>query len=418
MNIFNSIGSWFKRDRKDALEIPMYGGFFGGSILSCKPFAKLIFANICDILADLGNDVELTNNGSDTMRFVYFKLFYERNFHKVFHLLWEQGYAVIGTDGERFSLLRSNEYTTTTAEDGSIVFLPNDKAVQVYIMESDTYSVFGMSDKQLCKPALDYLDSVLNASHTIANRLGAFIVATPKSPQGASVGAMMSRKEKEDLEKEVREKYGAKSEQSQILILPNEMDFKTMSLASIDVKTTEKVTAAVCMICDRIGVPANQVALIDTHSNKALANGSELREGDYNKYQSFERMLEFTFIQMANAYGLKIDYTIYNKPERIAQTKVENAVQTETTKPQITDLGADLLGVLSTNEKREALGYAARIAEDGTILAQTLGVGGTQSLVEIAQSDTISDEEKRGYMQVLFGLNNEQIDKIIPKNNI
>lgn len=317
MGVLNSISNWFKRDKKNALERPIYGGFFGGVQVSCKPFARLIFANICDILADLGNDVELTNNGTeDIMRFAFFKQFYERNFHKIFHLLWQQGFAIIGTDGERFSLLTSNEYTTSTDEYGNIVFYHNDKTIGIYVMESDTYSVYGMSDEQLCKPALDYIDSTLNASHTIISRLGAFIVATPKSPNGAQLGATLSKKEKEELEKEIREKYGAKSDQSQILILPNEMDFKTMSLANLDTQTNERLTSAVCMICDRIGVPANQVALIDTHSNKALANGSELREGDYNKYQSFERMLEHTFIQMADAYGLRVDYTIYNKPER------------------------------------------------------------------------------------------------------
>ena len=317
MSILNSIGSWFKRDRKDALENPFIGGFFGGIPMTCKPFARLIFANICDILFKLGNDVEFANNGTqDIMRFAYFKQFYERNFHKIFHLLAQQGYAVIGTDGERFSLLRYSEYTTTTDAENNTIFIPNDKSIQVYIMESDSYSVYGLSDEQLCKPALDYIDSVLNASHTIANRLGAFIVATPKSPNGASVGAFLGEDEKKDLEKEIRENYGAKEGQSQILILPNEMDFKTMSLASVDVKTTEKLTAGVCMICDRIGVPANQVALIDSHSSKALANGSELREGDFNKYQSFERLLDHTFIRMADAFGIRVDYTIYNKPER------------------------------------------------------------------------------------------------------
>lgn len=322
MSIFNTIGNWFRRDRKDALELPMYGGFFGGAGITRKPYARLIFANICDIKASLADDVELVNNGStDTMRFVYFKQFFERNARKVFHLLWQQGFAIIGTDGERFSLLRPSEYTTSTKDNGTVVFSPNDTTIKTYVMESDTYAVYGLSDEQLCKPALDYIDNVLNASNTIASRLGAFIVATPKAPSGASIGAMLTKNEKEDLEKEVRERYGAKSDQSQILILPNEMNFQTMSLAGLDMKTTEKLTAGVCMICDRIQVPANQVALIDSHSSKALANGSELREGDFNKYQSFERMLEHTFIHMAEAYGLKIDYTIYNKPER-QQTNV------------------------------------------------------------------------------------------------
>ena len=330
MKILNAIGSWFKRDRKDALELPMYGGFFGGAPISRKPFGRLVFANICDIKANLSNDVEFVRKTGEVMLFAYWKRFYEQNAKMVFHLLWQQGYCVIGTDGERFSLLRPNEYTTQTGETGQIVFKPLDPTITTYIMESETYKVYGMSDVQLCKPALDYLDTTLNASHTIASRLGAFIVATPKAPQGASVGALLSKKEKDDLEKEVREKYGAKSDQSQILILPNEMDFKTMSLASLDLKTSEKVVQAVCMICDRIGVPANQVALIDTHSNKALANGSELREGDFNKYQSFERMLDATFVAMADAYGLQVDYTIYNKPERVAQPQAQQQEQTLT----------------------------------------------------------------------------------------
>ena len=76
---------------------------------------------------------------------------------------------------------------------------------------------------------------------------------------------------------------------------------------------------AVLAICDRMKVPANQVAIIDANSSKSLSNGSELREGDFNKYQSFERLLNRTFVQMAQAYGMTVDYTIYNKPIRTIQ---------------------------------------------------------------------------------------------------
>ena len=85
-------------------------------------------------------------------------------------------------------------------------------------------------------------------------------------------------------------------------------------------------------IADRIKVPANQVGLIDAMSSKSLSNGSELREGDYNKYQSFERLLDCTFVQFARDLGLypgmsevvqgevvRGYYTIYNKPKQSAQ---------------------------------------------------------------------------------------------------
>jgi hypothetical protein len=47
-----------------------------------------------------------------------------------------------------------------------------------------------------------------------------------------------------------------------------------------------------------------------------LSNGGELKEGDFAKYQTFERLLNKTFIALANAMLLKVDYQIYNKPQR------------------------------------------------------------------------------------------------------
>ena len=51
--------------------------------------------------------------------------------------------------------------------------------------------------------------------------------------------------------------------------------------------------------------------------SQTLANGTELREGDYNKYQSFERLLNHTFVRLAEEMGMDLTYTIYNKPQRI-----------------------------------------------------------------------------------------------------
>ena len=71
---------------------------------------------------------------------------------------------------------------------------------------------------------------------------------------------------------------------------------------------------AILALCDRIKVPANQVAIIDANSSKALSNGSELREGDKSKYKSFRRLFERTFWQMAYDMGIEIQYTIKGEP--------------------------------------------------------------------------------------------------------
>jgi hypothetical protein len=118
------------------------------------------------------------------------------------------------------------------------------------------------------------------------------------------------------LEKDLQNEYGALKKQNTIVVLPREMNVSTLSLASIDLKVQEKVKMAVLVIAGKLKVPANQIPLIDAMSSKSLSNGGELREGDFNKYQTFERLLNKTLIQLANAMLLKVDYTIYNKPVR------------------------------------------------------------------------------------------------------
>jgi hypothetical protein len=94
------------------------------------------------------------------------------------------------------------------------------------------------------------------------------------------------------------------------------MNTNTISLASLDLKVLDKVKMAVLAIAGKLKVPANQVPLIDAMSSKSLSNGGELKEGDFAKYQTFERLLNKTFIALANAMLLKVDYQIYNKPQR------------------------------------------------------------------------------------------------------
>lgn len=292
------------------------GGFFGAMGISKYPFARLVFANICSILTDLDNDVEFVRKSGDMMLFARFKQFFSQYAILIHTRLFEVGYVVIGLRGSDMWLMRSSEYTTTSDAEGDIKVRAYRADVQVYVMRSQTFAIYGLSDRTMCKPAMDMLDNVLNASNTIAKRLGAMVIATPATPSSAPIAGVLNKKAKEDLEKEISDKYGALDRQSQIMVLPNDMKFSTINLAGLDIKLQEKVRTAVLMIADRIGVPANQISLIDANSNKTLSNGSELREGDFNKYQAYERMLNETFVQMAQDIGLKVDYTIYNKPIR------------------------------------------------------------------------------------------------------
>lgn len=296
----------------------LQGGLFGGWGFEKKDFASLIWYNICDLLADILEDVQMNvGNVSDDgmLLFSQFKAFVYAWGRPVLQLLWDNGYCVIGYSNERgrFWIMSQNEYTQVT--DGNIASIrAYDETVQVYVMRSAAYITHQKSDRMLCCSWLDFLDDICNSSATVNKRLGALIIASPKNLNNAPTATVLTEDQKKKIEKDVRDNYGSLPKQSNFMLLPREMSWQTVNLAGLDLKTQEKSKMCILAICDRLKVPANQVAIVDANSAKTLANGSELREGDRAKYASFRRVFERTFADMARDLGISFTYTITGEP--------------------------------------------------------------------------------------------------------
>lgn len=294
---------------------------FGWDGISCHPFGETIFRNIVELLTDLTNDVEWVNQRrTGNLRFAEFKVFFERDGQLALWRVYKKGFAVVGVkdgDSPRFRLFDENEYRKERATNNTERYVSKVDGWKCYVMQSETFREEGKSDYDLCKPFVTFLDNVFNASNTSTERLGTFIVASPETPTGYPTPVTLDPKQKKELEEEVEKQYGALRKQRQMMILPRGMKFQVIGMDGVDRKLTEKVRTCVLAICDRVKVPANQVAIIDANSSKTFSNGTELREGDYNKYQSFERLLNHTFVRLAEEMGMDLTYTIYNKPQRI-----------------------------------------------------------------------------------------------------
>lgn len=285
--------------------------------ISRLDFGRVIFLNIVEILTDLINDVTFTPNGkNDALLLAQFKVFVEHYGQNVLNALYLNGFSVIGQDNYGFRPLRADEWSKYTAIDGNDIIQAHNQNIKVYVLYSETYSTVGVSDATFLSPFIKYLDNVLNGSNTISERLGSLVVCSPKNGATAPTAAVLTKEQKDTLEKELMKEYGCLENQRNIMVLPREMNFDIVNLAGLDQHTAEKARLAILAICDRVKVPANQVAIIDASSSKSLSNGSELREGDFNKYQSFERLLNRSFVRLASEIGLYVDYEIYNKPQR------------------------------------------------------------------------------------------------------
>lgn len=286
------------------------------------PFASLIFYNICDLLTDIAAEVVFTRTAGDIALFAGFRAFFDAWGKLVLNRLFEQGYCVIGRRGNFFYIMQPSEYSQITT-DGKVKVVAHDDDVEMYVMRSQTWQLKGMSDEQILQPWLKYLDNVLNGSNTISARLGSMVIMSPQNPPSAPTTTTLTKEQRQELEKGIADNYGSLAKQKQVLLLTRPMNAQIINMAGLDQKTAEKVKVAILAICDRIKVPANQVAIIDANSSKTLSNGTELREGDLAKYRTFRRLLNVTFYQMAQDLGLQVDYTIENEPRTTQGQTIE-----------------------------------------------------------------------------------------------
>ena len=310
MEILNNIRRFFGRDKNVLFNYAQ--NTFADLSLNRMPFGDTIFTSCVELLTDLLNDVQFIYTSGSRDNFNSFIAFVNNWGEVCLINLFKQGFVVIGNTPAGLRLLNENEYSINSY--GNTLQVKAD--VDCFVIKSQTYSTTCKSDYALCLPYIKYLDNILSASNSASERLGVLAIMTPKNPNSAPISAILNAEQKKELENELQTEYGALKKQNTIVVLPREMNVSTLSLASIDLKVQEKVKMAVLVIAGKLKVPANQIPLIDAMSSKSLSNGGELREGDFNKYQTFERLLNKTLIQLANAMLLKVDYSIYNKPVR------------------------------------------------------------------------------------------------------
>lgn len=331
MKLTDQIRAFFRRSDNHILAYNRGGYVFDFSITKHR-FGETIFLNIAELLTDLYAEVEWT--GADTPKFRAWKAWANRNGRRILtSLLTRKGYAVIGYDSEldasgevqyRFYELTDQQYTTIQRNDYTEVVC-FDPMQRYYVLKSPTFDSTGHDDRYYCDGYIRMIDAVLNGATTTAERLGAYVVMSPKADQ---MGGILTAEEKDALEKELQREYGMLKDQKQIMTLPRPMDSQVVSLAGVDTKFVDKARTAILAIADRLKVPANQIAIIDANASKSLSNGTELREGDLSKYRSFRRLLNGTLFDMAYELGMQVDYTIENEPKTTQGQEIENDGQT------------------------------------------------------------------------------------------
>lgn len=327
MKIFDNIRSVFAKRDNHTLQV-FANGWGQPLVLTQHKFGETIYLNAAQLLTDLFSEIIWTSS-APTAKYRAWVDFVNRNGQRItLQLLREKGYSVIGYEAHEnaeggieyvFYELPETKYHVVTRGGREFVECYDDQQL-FYVLKSPTYEQTGASDHWYCRGYIAMLDAVFNGATTTAERLGAYVVMTPKQD---AVGGIMVEKEKIDIENELQKDYGMLNKQRQIMVLPRPMDSSVVSLAAADIRMNDKAKLAILAIADRLKVPANQIGIIDANSSKSLANGSELREGDLSKYRSFRRLLNATWYDMATELGMQVNYTLENEPRTIQGQSIE-----------------------------------------------------------------------------------------------
>lgn len=310
--IINKLSSFFFRTKNYIRRSYQHVKFDIG----CIDFAIVIFENCCELLTDLVSDTTLVLKSGNNEAFRMLNRFFEKQGKKFMLRIFQTGYVVMSYDNGILTILDTCDYVTTVKCNKTYYHHINPAFKgKIIVFEGEHYAIYGQSHYGKLKPFMEMLNNILNASNTITKKLGVAVFATPNTPSGANTVSRFNPTNKANLEKEIQKDYGALDFQSIINILSEDLNFQTINLSGQDIRLSEKLKTAVLAISDRIKIPANQIGLIDAQGSKAFANGSEMREGDIQKYRSYERLLDSTFVEFAKEFNLDITYNIYQKPE-------------------------------------------------------------------------------------------------------
>lgn len=324
--IADTIRSIFARRDNHTLQV-FSNGWGQPLVLTDHKFGETIYLNAAQLLTDLFAEL-IWSSQAPTAKYRAWVDFVNRNGQRIsLQVLRDKGYSVIGYESHVteagvewvFYELPETKYHTVTRNGREFVEC-YDASQMFYVLRTPTYEQTGADDHWHCRGFIAMLDAVFNGATTTAERLGAYVVMSPKTDD---FGGILTEDDKKDLEKQLQAEYGMLNKQRQVMVLPRPMDSSVVSLATADIRLNDKARLAILAIADRLKVPANQIGIIDGGQSKSFANGTEYREGDLAKYRSFRRFVNATWYDMATELGMQVDYTLENEPRTVQGQTIE-----------------------------------------------------------------------------------------------
>lgn len=175
-----------------------------------------------------------------------------------------------------------------------------DAAEADYLLQSTDWRLRNVSTYALLRPALDYLNNIVNAANTSISRLGVMSVFSPKTDE---YGNTLTPDELRDEERRFADDYGVLSSQRIVKFLSHGYDISTINVAGADLQLTDRFTQAVKIICGKLKIPFELVpcAVLGNTNQTGVYQGESVKR----LYQTVAEWQQY-FINFAASRGLEI----------------------------------------------------------------------------------------------------------------
>lgn len=280
------------------------------------------------------------------------------------------------------------------AEDGVQIYYYKGKHTRGVYPKPDYYSALSSAEVQIKiqRFHLSELENNFQAS--------AMILVNGSTPD---------KEVQDQLEQKIKEKFTGDGNSGRFLVAFNSGDGESISVTRLSQDDFDKRYAALeesttnCLYASLSAIPMLFGITVSTGFNEQefneafnLYNRTRIQPKQGEIIHSFETIFYSGVLSF-------IPFTLTSKDE------VDDSI------PDYNNIPSEILGDLTTNERRQLVGYQelAESDADQSILADRIGVSGTDAMVTVITNDVLSESQKAGMLSVLFGLSQEDINKIL-----
>jgi phage portal protein BeeE len=213
-------------------------------------------------------------------------------------------------------------------------------------------------------------------------------------------------------------RYGITSEQYHIIVTNAALKWQSMSIPLRELMLIEFEEQNAKKICGVFDLPYELLPMSgqSTYANRSSAEKEVYQNTVIPSSKSDAKILTKALCVGTNLQ-IELDYSdMYIFQENMSEKATATNMMVQALNTALNS------GMITADESRKLLSNYVDIDTDMTIvqeqtilLAQALGVGGTQSLVAVVTDPNLSDEQKRGLLKILFNFTDEQAFEAIPE---